>query len=137
MADIQFRVYGIPIAQGNHRVNRRGYIYDAAKGLDEWRTQVGWVARKHYRGDPLTDPIEMRLFFFMPVPKSAPKRKKLWATKRPDLDKLTRAVTDALTGVVYADDSQIVIAHQGKALAYDSEPGVLVEVEPLSGVPTF
>lgn len=31
----------------------------------------------------------------------------LWHSKKPDLDKLVRAVQDALTGIIYKDDGQV------------------------------
>ena len=40
-------------------------------------------------------------------PKSLPK-KQIFHIKRPDLDKLTRAALDAMTRVIWRDDSQVV-----------------------------
>lgn len=39
------------------------------------------------------------------------------AIKKPDLEKLTRAIKDAMTGVVYFDDSQVIEEHARKRLA--------------------
>ena len=49
-------------------------------------------------------------------------------TKRPDLDNLAKAVKDALKGVIYADDSQIVEAHLFKRYG---EPQVKVQIKSL------
>ena len=46
--------------------------------------------------------------------------------KKPDVDKLARAILDALTGVLYADDSQVVSLTVGKA--YSRDPRVEVAV---------
>lgn len=48
-------------------------------------------------------------------------------TVRPDLDKCLRAVLDALTGVAYTDDSQVVYAASCKV--YSDQERVIVEVE--------
>ncbi len=55
--------------------------------------------------------------FVMRRPAVTPKRSTPPATKRPDLDKLTRAVLDALSGIVWRDDSLIVDLHPSKRLA--------------------
>ena len=50
-----------------------------------------------------------------PLPSKATKQVKqqlsdgmLWRPVRPDIDKLARAVLDALTGIVWVDDDQVV-----------------------------
>lgn len=54
------------------------------------------------------------------------KKRRFWHTRKPDLDKLTRSIKDALTGVIYNDDSQIVGLHCFKE--YGDEPGVDIEL---------
>jgi Holliday junction resolvase RusA-like endonuclease len=46
---------------------------------------------------------------------------------RPDLDKLIRAVGDALTGVLWTDDAQIVTWSTGKGYV-DSDPCMRLSV---------
>lgn len=48
-------------------------------------------------------------------------------TTKPDIDNVQKAVMDALTGVWYVDDSQIVESHVGKW--YSENPRVEVTVE--------
>ncbi|MCR4339570.1 MAG: RusA family crossover junction endodeoxyribonuclease [Gemmatimonadaceae bacterium] len=50
-----------------------------------------------------------------------------WPTTKPDADKLTRALLDALTGVAYVDDSQVVHLGIRKEWALTG-PGTRVEV---------
>lgn len=78
--------------------------------------------------------MSVRLGFVLPRPKSTPKRSPTPpATKRPDLDKLTRAVLDALTNVWLADDSQVVHIEASKRIAeIDETPGVHITVNPLT-----
>jgi len=47
-----------------------------------------------------------------------------------DLEKLARSVNDALSGVLFNDDRQVVEMHLAKA--YDSEDLVIISVEPLA-----
>src|SRR3989304_3260779 len=57
---------------------------------------------------PLVEvPLAMALTFHLPRPRSLPKRI-TEHTKRPDLDNLVKAIKDALRGIVYHDDAQIV-----------------------------
>ena len=56
---------------------------------------------------PLTGPLCMTLIFYLHRPKSRPKRE-LWPDRKPDLDNLTKPFLDALQGVVFGNDSQIV-----------------------------
>jgi Holliday junction resolvase RusA-like endonuclease len=75
---------------------------------------------------------EVRLTFRMPRPKYL-KMKKALAVKRPDIDKLARAVLDGLTGTIIEDDSQIVSLIAAKRYCEPDElPGchiVVTEVE--------
>jgi Holliday junction resolvase RusA-like endonuclease len=74
----------------------------------------------------LTGPIRIELDFFLPRPKAhltkhgTPKAKSpVWHCKKPDLDNLIKAVTDAITDTqrVWLDDSQIWIIKASKTYA--------------------
>ena len=71
-------------------------------------------------------PLEVRTRFIFPMPKS---RKNPWATSRPDLDNLYKAVTDAMNGIVYKDDSQIVRGLLEKGYEIDGEGYAEITVE--------
>jgi Holliday junction resolvase RusA-like endonuclease len=51
-------------------------------------------------------PVKVQITFHLPRPKSRPKRH-THPDVRPDLDKLQRAVLDALTGIAWRDDAQV------------------------------
>jgi Holliday junction resolvase RusA-like endonuclease len=70
-------------------------------------TLVGAIARQHAPPAPLEGPLALTLTFFMPRPKSLPKRVTMPVT-RPDLDNLIKHLTDQLEGVLYRSDSQLV-----------------------------
>jgi crossover junction endodeoxyribonuclease RusA len=134
-----FHASGVPQPQGSMKGFRRGnrvIVTSDNERLRPWRTAVEFAAvdaMPHFGHSGLFHgPVTITLTFRLPVPQSAPKRKRLSATKRPDLDKLVRGVLDALTGVVWADDAQVVRLVAEKELAYDDVPGVSVVVtEPL------
>lgn len=125
---IRFQVHGLPVPQGSTRawvVHGRPIITSSAKGLSTWRRLVADVAQNFAPREPWDGPVGIELHFGLPKPKSAPKKKRVWPDKRPDLDKLTRAVLDALTYVVFADDSQVIEIQASKDYG---APGVFVEV---------
>ena len=125
---IAFQVHGLPIAQGSLRSwvkNGKPIITSTAKGLSSWRRLVADVAQRFAPAEPWEGPVAIDLHFGLPKPKSAPKKRRVWPDKRPDLDKLTRAVLDSLTYVVFSDDSQVVVIHATKDYG---APGVSVEI---------
>lgn len=129
---LDFRVYGFPVAQGRPRafkIPATGQIrvYDPAKSRSwkqDVKTQV--LEKLAFTSDGLAEgPLEVYLGFKLQRPKSAPKRR-LYPDRKPDLSNMARAVEDALKGVVYRDDSQIVRLVLEKD--YDPQPGVVIRV---------
>jgi Holliday junction resolvase RusA-like endonuclease len=97
------------------------------RSLKQWTTDARWQARAAkvpmiYKPHGVC--IDVRVEFVKP--KTA---KQTAPTVRPDADKLLRAVLDALTGVAYADDSQVVYAAIMKA--YGPSERVFVRVQKL------
>jgi Holliday junction resolvase RusA-like endonuclease len=72
--------------------------------------------------------VELVADFYVRRPKGLPKR---WvhAIKKPDLDKLLRAIGDGLTGVVWRDDSQVISISATKH--YGLDPRVEVTIIPV------
>jgi Holliday junction resolvase RusA-like endonuclease len=79
----------------------------------EKEIRAAWVRAN---GDkPEEGPLRARIYFGLPIPRSETKANKLlmvlrkvFPVKRPDLDNLIKSVLDALNGVAYKDDCQIV-----------------------------
>jgi Holliday junction resolvase RusA-like endonuclease len=74
--------------------------------------------------------MSIELEFVMPRPTGTPKRSTPPAIKRPDLDKLVRAVLDALGSAgLWRDDSQVTHLETVKRLAEVNEaPGCVITV---------
>ena len=133
---ISFLVHGLPVPQGSTRswlVNGKPVITSAAKGLSTWRRLVADVAQRFAPDEPWQGPVGIDLHFGLPKPKSAPKKRRVWPDKRPDLDKLTRSVLDALTYVIFADDSQVV---EIRATKDYGAPGVAIEIHRIADLAT-
>lgn len=134
---MRFTVRGTPVPQGSIRSLGKGRpsVHANAAALLPWRGHVQIEAERALGGRaPLEGPVEVSLAFYVARPRSAPKRI-IWPTKRPDIDKTSRAVLDALTAAgVWLDDSQVVSLHASKAFAGNGHldvPGVVIHVEPL------
>lgn len=137
---MRFAVPGLPATAGSKVafLSKRGRVVvreDCGRARS-WRHDVQWAAREAHPGRMLVGPLRLSARFHLPRPKahlgtrgvkaSAPTR----PIVRPDATKLLRALEDALTRVLYADDAQIVLQVVEK---HYGEPGVVVELEELGG----
>lgn len=138
---IRLTVYGAAQPQGNKTGFARGGRVVMVEGrrpesreaFKSWREAVATEGRawQAEHGQVLLDePVGLTAVFHLPKPSSAPKWK-LWARGRPDVDKLARGVLDALTGVVWVDDSRVVSLHVQKPYAIDGPPRAEIVIEPL------
>lgn len=129
--DITFFVPGKAAPQGSKRHVGRGILVESSKEVGPWRERVALVAHNAMRGHAVSaGAVTVTLNFVLPRPKSAPKTKTPPAIKRPDIDKLERAILDAVTGVCFLDDSQVISLCGYKRLADIGETaGVEVRVE--------
>lgn len=113
---IEFFVPGKAAPQGSKRHVGRGILIESSKEVGPWRERVALVAHgtmaaeRQIRGltiIPRTQAVTVDVTFYLPRPASLPK-KQVDMVKRPDIDKLGRAILDALTDVCFEDDSQVV-----------------------------
>lgn len=128
---VRFFVPGKAAPQGSKRHVGRGILVESSKEVGPWRERVALAAYEAMAGRPLFGgAVTVSLNFVMPRPKSAPKTRTPAAVKRPDVDKLARAVLDALTDVSFSDDSQVIGLSAYKRLAEVGETaGVEIRVE--------
>lgn len=139
---IEFAVAGVPIPQGSKQafvVKGRAVVTERGRArLGPWRGQVAAMASAFVE-EPLAGPVYVELDFTFTRPKShyrtgalAHELKPLapeYVATRPDVDKLARAVLDALTGVAFRDDGQVAELRVSKR--YSVAAGVRVRLTPL------
>lgn len=120
MTRVEFVVYGSPAPQGSKAFkgrakNGRAILAESSKRVKPWRQDVkaaaeAWIAA--HGGEawrPLDGPLLARMVFTVPKPKSAPKRRRTWPDRKPDVSKLQRSTEDALTDAgLIRDDARIV-----------------------------
>ncbi len=114
-------VYGQPAPQGSKRHVGGGVMVESSKAVKPWREAVKWavwdVLPMDDHGDGtadlryprLTTPLKVEVTFTLPKPASAPKTRRTWPQRKPDIDKLLRSTLDALSDAgVWVDDAQVV-----------------------------
>lgn len=121
--DLVVFVAGKPAPQGSKRYlgvkGGKGITVESSKAVAPWRADVrSAVQAATFDPIPAGAGAVVHLVFVMPRPASTPKRRTPPAVKRPDLDKLIRAVLDALSSAgVWHDDSQVVNLRAAKCIA--------------------
>lgn len=87
------------------------------------------------------EPVEMYITAYFPIPKSTSKKdrerirnKELFPIKKPDTDNIAKVICDALNGVAYHDDTQVVKLQVRKQYTED-EPKVVVAMDVFDGYP--
>ncbi len=144
---IEFFVPGIARPGGSKRgfyvqKLKRVVMTPANKKTKPWMDTVRWYAMKAWNRRPLLEgAIQCNMTFLILRPKSHRKKSggltksaPRYPTPRPDTTKLVRSTEDALTGVIWRNDSQVVVQHNKKVYV-DSNPGVRIVVTPLPDDP--
>lgn len=108
-------------------------VSDANPKVKDWRVAVVAAAREAYRGPLLTGPVSLRVLFRFPRLKGHLGKRGLlpsappYPATKPDATKLLRSLEDALTGILWRDDAQVV--EQWVAKVYGEPAGAIVAIE--------
>ena len=113
--EIHITVDGEAVPQGRPRfVRATGRAYDPPKAR-QYKAKVRREAAINAPSVPLEGAVELSLMIYRKTPKSASKRRTgamlagdVRPTTKPDVSNVLKGVEDALNGIVYKDDSQIV-----------------------------
>jgi len=129
-------VDGHPASKGSFRAVAAGVVLHDCKGLKQWQHEIASAVRCVVTA-PLPGPVQIDLEFRLLRPKShfvngdglrLKPHVPLYHATKPDVDKVTRAVLDGLTGALYADDGQVSVVLAAKVYlpTRDDEEGVLI-----------
>lgn len=145
---VGFRVYGIPVQQGSKRPgqnSKTGKLFvreETGERLKDWRVAVkeaALQAREAGNVATMTGAVRLQVHFLMPRPASVSPKKRFYPIVAPDLDKLIRAVGDALKDAgVYKDDCVICSIEATKQYATDdlqNSPGAWIVVSEIPYTP--
>lgn len=130
-------VYGKPQGKGRPRFARRGkyvHTYTPKETLDyEEKFSKAWKEKGYPK---LEGPVQVEVYASMYIPKNTSKKQRelmlkgeIKPTKKPDIDNISKVVLDAINGVAWTDDNQVVVCYTRKL--YDEKPYVLVRVREL------
>jgi Holliday junction resolvase RusA-like endonuclease len=134
---LQFVLHIVPVPQKQTRFTCRGkypHAYDPSKS--DLR-QLQWMIKAYAPKEPIPGPVAVTYTFYLPIPKSTSRvktgqmdRNMIKHISKPDVDNLAYLVTNAMKGIIYQDDSQIVEKHERKQ--YGLEPRIVVEIRDLN-----
>lgn len=99
----------------NHLYRRTSRGVSLLDSVRQAKEDIGWEARSQFHGEPMEGPLAVSVALY-------------WADRRKhDIDNI-KALLDALTGILWLDDGQIVDLHTRKH--FDKEnPRVEIDVE--------
>lgn len=126
-----YNVYGEPQGKARPRFTRTGRAYTPKKTM-QYEDEIR-IAAQSAMGptDILETPLSVYIYCNFPIPPSYSKKRRQDClngverpTKKPDLDNIAKAFCDAMNGIVYRDDSQVVSLHVTKR--YDTIASVHV-----------
>lgn len=135
MSEITIIVPGQPVGKGRPRAfqtrgPRRTIKMHTPEKTRDYEQAIALVGRQAMQGrEPLGGPVRITLRIFMEIPASWSKAKREAALQggvlpisKPDASNVLKAVEDALNGIAYIDDSQIIDATISKR--YSAEPRI-------------
>ena len=139
---IYFEIPGNAQAQGRPRAGKtkRGKVvmYDP-KESREYKSYVRLIASQHRPRKLLEGQLEVFIKIYRQMPKSMTKKRKQAVMEglhrpitKPDVTNIAKGIEDALNGIIYKDDSQIVDLHISKY--YSDRPRVEVQIKELEGI---
>lgn len=134
MTDVEIWVEGEPVPKGRPRYGKGNHMYTPPKTRDaENRIRKAW---QEEGGKEITGPVSISCWFYLQTPKNWSKARKVLAEvgeilpeKVPDIDNLVKTVLDALNGLAFTDDKEVVRIFASKQ--YREKPGTLVRVRAL------
>ena len=139
---IALRIATVPIAQPRQRTTirttRDGKIFTgnytpANHPVRQFKSDLRAAVSSEI-AEPFDGPVRLAVLFLLPRPKRLIWKRRPMPrcchTSRPDLDNLVKATKDALNGIAWRDDSQVVELSAGKCYASGNElPGVEIAIE--------
>lgn len=145
-------VRGTPAPQGSKKYMGitkagRAILTESSKKVKPWRMDVkaaaeAWIEQQARSGkphDPIDGPVIVSMVFTLKKPASAPKTRRTYPMRTPDLSKLIRSTEDALTDAgIWTDDARVIL-YSGAAKVFPFEheealdsPGCVIRISDIT-----
>ncbi len=135
MKEIKFKIYGPVQAQQRPRFSRHnGQVrtYDD-KRSKSYKAHVQKSVAPYAPEEPIESAIELHIDVYHQLQKSGSKQLKadklahrVRPTVKPDVDNLAKGIKDALTGMIWRDDAQVVSLTVRKFYAVDPRAEITI-----------
>lgn len=140
---VVFTVPGRPKGKARARTNKTGITYTPKNTvMYENLVKACFIESQPRERWFAGEPLAVNIYARFPIPKSKSKRDKeammqgyIQPTVKPDADNIAKIICDALNGVAYGDDTQVIRLTVVKSYVQkeDMPPHVTVSVESLMG----
>jgi Holliday junction resolvase RusA-like endonuclease len=131
---VTYSVEGDPVGKQRPRFSR-GRTYTPKKTVDYESLIASKASQAMGSSEPLQTPVAIFIWINHPIPASYSKKRKescligLEWPKKPDLDNVAKVFLDAMNGIVYKDDVQVVKLRVSKRYYTEASVHVLVREE--------
>ncbi len=121
---IQFIIGGKSVAKQRPRSSRSGHFY-TPKNTKEFEKKVGMCYRAIKGKNYLDKPVAIEIIFYEKKPKNC---KSIFPIKKTgDIDNKAKCILDALNGIAYNDDCQVVKLNIVKSYSDKDYTKVLID----------
>lgn len=129
-----FEIEGDPVGKGRPKFSSRGGFaraYTPKKTIDYEKKVI-----ECYTGEKFEGALRVEITAYYPIPKATSKKNRekmlkgeIKCEKKPDIDNIAKIILDALNGIAYEDDKQVVSLLVNKM--YGEVPKVAVSLQNL------
>ena len=110
----QLTIPGNPIPQKRPKFSSRGKFVQVYNPGKKDQDVIKILLKQIWEHEPISDPVELDITFYMPIPKGTSKIKykemvsdQINHVKKPDVDNLLKTVLDCMNDIVFEDDRQV------------------------------
>ena len=111
------------------------------KAHEKYQARIRAAAQKAMWNEPMIlAPVQLAVRAYVPIPKAMTRKDReairhgiMFSCKRPDMTNLIKLAEDALSGVVFADDNQVVRSSDNTGRYFSRWPRIEIEVTAISG----
>lgn len=127
---IMFTIPGKAQGKGRPRFMRNGHTY-TPEPTRNYEELVRLKFREKYKDAPIEDAVRVSIMVWMMPAKSLSKKKKAELMMqspmlKPDVDNIAKIVLDALNGLAWKDDKQVVYLDIEKLWGYEEKVVVII-----------